>query len=181
MFDTTLLSLAARPHQSAFDDVVGELLAAGVDVRFRTSGWSMQPTIREGERVTVVAVAPRDVREGNIVLYRASRRLFAHRVVAIGTTDSGTRVFTLRGDAALGCDAPVMPDQVIGRIVSVERNGRWRRLDTHGAAARVAARRLIGRVGAAARRVVLVSRGGPRRSNPGTRIRIPRRASAKAD
>ncbi len=117
-----------------FSDVSAELLRRGARVRFRATGRSMQPTILEGEAVTVEPVAPAAVTRGDIVLYRWERGVIAHRVIHIESKKaeavtqpsvlSPPSCFILRGDASLSCDTPVQPEQVIGKVVAVERGGR---------------------------------------------------------
>ena len=112
-------------------DLTTELLSQGATVRFRPSGRSMYPSIREGELITVEPVAASDVKLADIVLYRSERGLIAHRVVEIAARDS--RVFRLRGDASLSCDQPVEAERVLGRVVGVQRNGRSVGLASRGA------------------------------------------------
>jgi signal peptidase I len=107
-----------------FLDLSRELLGLGHRVRFRPAGNSMHPTIRDGETVTVEPVEAAEVRLGDIILHVAGRGLTAHRVVRIEERSRHGLRFILRGDAMNTCDAPVRPDQVLGRIVSVERRGR---------------------------------------------------------
>jgi hypothetical protein len=106
-----------------FLDVSAELLDRGYSVRFQADGASMHPTIRSGELITIGPVAPAGIRRGDIVLYRLRRRVFAHRVVGIERT-RGALKFRLRGDSADECDAPVTPDQILGKVLAVDRDGR---------------------------------------------------------
>jgi hypothetical protein len=107
-----------------FLEVSTDLLSQGYGVRFRPGGHSMRPTIRDGEAVTVEPVEPGAVERGDIVLYRTARGLIAHRVVLIERREDSTLVFHLRGDASASCDAPVQAEQILGTVVSVERDGR---------------------------------------------------------
>jgi len=120
------------PHH-LFVDVVIDLLKRGTTVRFRAIGRSMQPTISEGEIITVEPVEPSQVKRGDIVLYQNHRGVIAHRVVAIekksdelpGPPHQSSLVtfFILRGDASGVCDEPVKSQQILGKVVSVERRG----------------------------------------------------------
>jgi signal peptidase len=112
-------------------DLTTELLSRGTTVHFRPTGRSMYPSIREGELITVEPVAASDVKLADIVLYRSERGLIAHRVVEIASRDS--QVFRLRGDASLSCDQPVEAEQILGRVVSVQRNGSSITLASRGA------------------------------------------------
>jgi len=130
-------------------DLTAELLSRGTTVRFRPSGRSMYPSIREGELITVEPVQPSDVKLGDIVLYRSQRGLIAHRVVGTereqGTSTQSSVLsphYFLQGDASLSCDQPVAGQQILGRVVRVQRNGRSVALATRGAKMWHKARRL---------------------------------------
>ncbi len=112
-------------------DLTTELLSQGATVRFRPSGRSMYPSIREGELITVEPVAASDVKPADVVLYRSERGLIAHRVVEMASRDA--RVFRLRGDASLSCDEPVQANRILGRVVGVQRKGRSIQLASRGA------------------------------------------------
>ena len=107
-----------------FLEVSTDLLSQGYSVRFRPGGHSMHPTIRDGEAVTVEPVEPGKVERGDIVLYRTTGGVIAHRVMRIERREDRPEVFHLRGDASTSRDAPVRAEQILGRVVSVERMGR---------------------------------------------------------
>ncbi len=117
-----------------FSDVSAELLRRGARVRFRATGRSMEPTIHEGEAITVEPVAPAAITRGDILLYRWERGVIAHRVIRIERTQragvpqssvlSPHYSLILRGDASASCDTPIQPEQVIGKVIAVERAGR---------------------------------------------------------
>lgn len=100
----------------------------------------MHPTIRDGERVTVEPIASQMVRRGDILLYRRHERVIAHRVVGVRKASGASVVFTLRGDSLSACDAPVRAEQVLGRVVTVERKGREINLKSRRAKVRSAVR-----------------------------------------
>jgi hypothetical protein len=106
-----------------FTETSVELLRGGKSVRFRAPGWSMHPTIRDGEAITVQPVQPAAVKRGDIVLYRCDRGVVAHRVVRIEKRAGDNPLYVLRGDGPGAVDEPVEPAQVLGRVVSVERAG----------------------------------------------------------
>ena len=98
-------------------------LPIGICVRFRAEGLSMYPAIGHGELITVGPVAADQVVRGDVLLCRHSTRVLAHRVVAV-TGHGSERVLRLRGDAKGACDGPVAASDVIGKVLSVCRNGR---------------------------------------------------------
>ena len=103
-----------------FSELSRELLRQGKSIRFSAPGRSMYPTIREGEAITVEPIDPAFVRPGDIVLYRSGDHVVAHRVVR---REGGPR-FILRDDTWGMRDEAVSADQVLGKVVSVERGGR---------------------------------------------------------
>jgi hypothetical protein len=84
----------------------------------------MYPTIRENEAITVEPVAPPDVKVGDIILYRSGESVVAHRVMRIERGKSDTLRFILREDTWGTLDQPVAAEQILGKVVSVERAGR---------------------------------------------------------
>ena len=107
-----------------FLDISAELLHHGHRVRFRPGGGSMYPTIKDGEAVTVEPISPNNVRCGDIVLYKSDHRVIAHRIVGVRKREGGPLSFILRGDASESCDEPVRADEILGKVISVERDGR---------------------------------------------------------
>ena len=86
----------------------------------------MKPTIREDETIIVEPITPLEVRKGDIILYSNDTGVIAHRVVHILKKDTIRRPesFILRGDASIADDKPVAAEQILGKVISVERNGR---------------------------------------------------------
>jgi signal peptidase I len=102
---------------------IGDAVQSGMLVRFRAEGLSMYPAIRDGELITVGPADIDQVVRGDVLLCRHSTRVLAHRVVTV-TGYGSQRVLQLRGDAKAACDAPVAMRDVIGKVLSVRRNGR---------------------------------------------------------
>jgi signal peptidase I len=112
-----------------FAEVCADLLRHGVSVRFRAPGWSMHPTIRDGEIITAEPVAPGRLKWGEIILYRAGEALLAHRVVGL-RRGKGYHQFLLRGDAPGAQDEGVTAGQILGRVVYTRRGTRNLKLST---------------------------------------------------
>ncbi|MBI2883966.1 MAG: hypothetical protein HYY11_08685 [Candidatus Methylomirabilis oxyfera] len=112
--------------ESCFVHLAADLLREGYSVRFQAKGASMYPTIDDGEEIVVEPVAPSAVKVGDVLLYRAQRRIIAHRVVQMARTEGRGRnySFILQGDALDSCDAPVEASQILGRVTCVQRGGR---------------------------------------------------------
>jgi signal peptidase I len=106
-------------------NVIEELLRSGRTIRFRAPGHSMSPLIRSNDLLLVQPIDSGGVRRGDILLYRSADQLTAHRLVDVHP-DSGAAAprLVLKGDARRTPDPPVAPDQILGRVVAVERNDR---------------------------------------------------------
>ena len=106
-----------------FAEVMEHALASGTLVQFRAEGRSMHPTIRDGETITAAPVAIADVVRGDVLLCRHGGRVLAHRIVSIAG-QGRARQFELRGDSQFASHARVAGDDIVARIVAVERGGR---------------------------------------------------------
>jgi signal peptidase I len=102
-----------------FVDLSTELLQDGRSIRFCAHGMSMNPTILHGDFVTVEPIEPSEIRRGDIVLYRDRDHVIAHRVVGL----TASKRFLFCGDGRETADPPVRPDQILGRVVALERDG----------------------------------------------------------
>jgi hypothetical protein len=123
-----------------FADLCEEMLRQGKRVRFHAPGRSMYPTIKENEVITVEPIEPSSITVGDIILYRQDRSVVAHRVVRTTPIETETpppcmieshhsslvtrHSFLLRDDTWGKEDVPVTGEQILGKVVSVERNGR---------------------------------------------------------
>ena len=122
-----------------FPELISDLLTDGHKVKFRAPGDSMYPTICNGDVITVTPLGASSVTNGDLILYQHRSGVTAHRVMRIikrseensrsapkGPQDHSSREtleFYVRGDAAINNDAPVSSGQILGKVVSIERNG----------------------------------------------------------
>jgi signal peptidase len=114
-----------------FEALAAGILQGGSGLRFRARGTSMRPFIRDGDVLEVQPLDGAPVRRGDVLLCRDGRgRLVAHRVIRLGRHDGRVALRT-RGDALASPDRLVCLEQVLGRVVAVERGGRRIRLE-HG-------------------------------------------------
>ena len=95
----------------------------------------MQPTIEDGELITVAPFRAAVVKRGDILLYQNERGVFAHRVVGrikgtVPTRKGDSPSYLLRGDAGVSHDPPVALEQIIARVVAVQRGNRSLALDS---------------------------------------------------
>jgi len=100
-------------------ELAAEVLRSSGTLRLRVMGWSMLPTVWPGDTLMVQRVDPREVPEGDIVVFGRERRLFAHRVVK----NKNSALLT-RGDSMPTPDSPVEHSEFLGRVSLIVRNGR---------------------------------------------------------
>ena len=107
-----------------FTSIAQEVLDRGRILKFKAKGGSMSPFIRNGD---VVEVAPfkGKMNFGDVILYHSSYgSSIIHRV-----TQRNKESIITKGDSVSSSDQPILSKQVLGRVVSIEKNG-WRiRLD----------------------------------------------------
>ncbi len=109
-------------------DLAADVLGQGAFLVFAARGGSMLPFIREGDLLTVAPLGHSPLRLGEIALYRChGGALLAHRVIGRA---HDPELLLIRGDASWGEVEQVRPEQLLGRVVALERLGRTRRLDT---------------------------------------------------
>ena len=98
------------------------------EVRLRVFGTSMVPSILPGDLVLIRRASLREVSPGEIVLFLQKGRLFVHRVVdrkLMATSDRPEEPCLItRGDCLRHDDPAVSPDELLGRVVSIERDNR---------------------------------------------------------
>jgi signal peptidase I len=92
------------------------------------AGGSMLPLIRDGDQA-LVAHGHAGVRRGDVIVFRREGQLIAHRVLHIYVGDDGP-TFVTKGDNAPQLDSPLSADEVVGRVLAIERGNRYMSLDT---------------------------------------------------
>ncbi len=107
-----------------FASIAHEVLDRGRTLRFKAKGGSMSPFIRNGDVVEVVPFRGK-INFGDVILYHSfCGSPVVHRVI-----HRNTESIIAKGDSTPGFDQPVLFKQVLGRVVSVEKNGWCIRLD----------------------------------------------------
>jgi len=106
------------------------LLGKGTSIRFQAKGFSMRPFIQDGDFITVSPVENSSVRIGDVVFYStAENNTIVHRIIK-KYKKNGRMTLVIKGDASFGSPEKVDMQNVLGKVVAIERNGRGEKLDT---------------------------------------------------
>ncbi len=101
-----------------------DLLRSGYKIRFRATGDSMEPTIMAGDLITVAPIAKNKIRPGQMVMIMSDKgRTIVHRIVSCKGKGRRKLIQTC-GDNASVKDRPVEKQQVLGKIVEIQRAGK---------------------------------------------------------
>jgi hypothetical protein len=90
-------------------------------------GESMRPFIQSGDRVAIVRLRRRP-RCGDVAAFFNNDQLIVHRVTGWKRPANGCRLITVRGDSSPDSMGTIRPDEIIGIVSHVERNGKKRLL-----------------------------------------------------
>lgn len=83
------------------------------------TGYSMFPTLRIGDSLNVIAYGDRKIYPGDVVLFRGSGHDVVHRVITVNSKGIITQ-----GDNNAGPDKPILPENILGHVISVQRGNR---------------------------------------------------------
>ena len=103
-------------------ELMKAVLSRGATFHFRAKGWSMTPFIKDGDAITIAPPSKEKLATGKVVAFTqpTSGQLTVHRVIGRHGSD-----FLIQGDNAIGQpDGLVHPQDILGCVTRVERNGR---------------------------------------------------------
>jgi signal peptidase I len=100
-----------------------EVLEKENEIKVKVRGVSMFPFLRRGHSLLVSGTDCGQIRVGNIILYYDEGEIYCHRVFS---KKDGS--ITVKADANV-CAEPLSPEDLIGKVVAIERKGRTIRID----------------------------------------------------
>jgi hypothetical protein len=109
--------IQSREHHK--HSLAAEVLRTAGTLRLAARGYSMLPTLWPGDVLTIEAQSFDRVQVGDMVLFAREDRFFIHRILRKDTTALGPRLVT-RGDAMPEADTPVLPGELLGKVVAIE-------------------------------------------------------------
>jgi len=84
----------------------------------QTTGFSMWPFLREGERVIVKKVPMEELKIGDIVLYHASNQVVCHRLVK-KVVNKKRHLLYVRGDNSSSSSESISEEMFLGKAVGI--------------------------------------------------------------
>jgi hypothetical protein len=140
---TAISSSEAEAIAALKCELAAEVLRSSGKLRLQVMGWSMLPSILPSDTLMIERTTGKQISKGDIILFRRDGRLFVHRVVTPAYRSDDSHRDDLRrddvqtsnlqrddlqiitqGDGIAWPDPPVSESQVLGKISSIERNGR---------------------------------------------------------
>lgn len=110
-------------------DFAETILDENHSLRIRTQGFSMYPFMQAGDVGYVDKCLARELKIGDIVVFKSHQKLVAHRLVAIKHENNQT-FYIAKGDKNKFFDAAFTADALFGKITSIERNGKLIEIDS---------------------------------------------------
>ena len=104
-------------------EIVKAVLDTGNPIELPAAGYSMFPTLRPGDKITVKLLINEEVPiPGSVLVYEDNSVFVMHRIVKMVNNDAGIKTFITRGDSTPEPDKPWVQQQLIGIAVSLKRN-----------------------------------------------------------
>ncbi len=98
-----------------------ELLASGMTVRIKVSGFSMYPTMRPDDIVEITPVEPGvPLKPGEIIAIKRETDFIVHRFIGYAEMH-GEQMVVARGDSNPRVDSPVPAARVAGKVITIIR------------------------------------------------------------
>ena len=112
-------------------DAALRMLGPGSPGTLPIRGHSMEPTLPHGSDI-VVDFTERTFRAGDLVVFRQGREVVVHRYLGRARFPDGRPCLRTRGDGLLYLDPPLAPQNVLGKVLFLQRAGVWRTLQGRG-------------------------------------------------
>ena len=108
---------------AAIQELFLEVLRSSGQAKLAVTGTSMLSSIWPGDILEVRRESAAAISPGEVVLYARNGGFAAHRVIEKVSGPEGPLLVT-RGDRLSVSDAPVSPEELLGRVTAILRRGR---------------------------------------------------------
>lgn len=96
---------------------------------FETVGFSMWPFLKEGRQLAIRKVVIKDLKIGDIILYRCGDQKACHRLLKKDIFNGEYRLY-VRGDNSLSCPEIINKETYLGKVVGIIKNDKIINLTT---------------------------------------------------
>ena len=93
------------------------------DLFFKTTGFSMWPFLKEGERLIIKKVPPETLNVGDLILYKANNQTICHRLVR-KVSHREEQLLYARGDNSKSLPELITKQTFLGKAIGIIRNGK---------------------------------------------------------
>lgn len=117
--------------QEDFLSIGTETLERDGVLRFRARGESMRPFIRHNDILIVISEKSARLNRGDVILHvQPSGAVLAHRIIFTKQNGAGTPTYITKGDSLDYFDFPIKRDNIIGKVIALERGGNVKNLQS---------------------------------------------------
>jgi signal peptidase len=104
--------------------IVKKLISSSGTIIIPSNGFSMYPVIRPQDECHFIQTIEQELQIGDIILFGdPDGLLVGHRIVRI-TGIQSKRIYTCKGDTNLYPDQPISYDQIVGKLLCIERKSK---------------------------------------------------------
>ena len=111
-------------------ELAEEALKKSNKLRFRALGSSMFPIIRSGDLVTIKPFETTNLVLGDIILFKNNDKFFLHRIIK-KINSNNSLIFITKGDFLSSSDPYIDSEQVLGKLITLERDKRVINFNSH--------------------------------------------------
>ena len=101
-----------------------DVLLSNHKIKFSAKGFCMYPVIQATDKLQIELKKAKEIKVGEVAVYRRNNRLFAHRTIAKGSADGRDYIITCPDNAKIGNDGPSFDENIAGVVTAIERKGR---------------------------------------------------------
>jgi hypothetical protein len=106
-------------REQSKNSLAAELLQATGKLRLIARGNSMLPTLWPGDLLVIEKLGLAHAQVGDVILFARQDRFYIHRILRRDYTPVGPCLVT-RGDAMPEADEPVLPFELLGKVIEIE-------------------------------------------------------------
>ncbi len=117
-----------KPNELSFSsasliELIKSAFAKNYSFRFKVTGYSMSPFIKDSDIVTISSLSPAALGKVAAFIHPNNKKLIIHRIIG---QDNG--YFVLKGDRIAEIDGLIPRENILGCVIRIERNNRDARL-----------------------------------------------------